>query len=232
MDWTPGRICASSVHLIPYSKVPASSEVTSRDPDGISGPAQPGVPPTSSQTACGDELQVSVTDLPSFTPSGVAVMLAAMPPVPLSVVVKTVSAVTVSVPVRAYSSVGLNVTLATQVAFTASDVPQLCSTEKSPVAVIEAMVAGPVPLFLRVMEPVFGVLYGVTGKIALPGENEMYGASGGLATDCPSRTTQARKATTFVWSRICSPPSRNKAAVVPLCALPHKASPSIFWKKA
>src|SRR6187549_892581 len=186
---------ASSVHLIPYSNVPASFEVTSRDPDAISGPAQSAVPPTPAQIACGDELQVIVTDLPSFTPSGVALILAARPPVPLSVVENTVSAFTVSVPVREYSSAGLNVTLATQVAFTASDVPQLCSTEKSPVAVIEAMVAGPVPLFLSVMEPGFGMLYGVTGNIALPGENEMYGASGGLATDCPSRTAQARKPT-------------------------------------
>src|SRR5436190_15419307 len=232
MDCTPGRICASSVHLIPNSKVPASSEVTSRDPDCISGPAQPAVPPTPSQTACGDELQVSVTECPSFTPSGLALMLAARPPVPLSVVVKTVSAFTVSVPVRAYSSVGLNVTLAKQVAFTASDVPQLCVTVKSPLAVIEAMVAGPVPLFVSVTVPVVEVLTGMTAKVGLPGENQMYGASGGSATDCPSRTAQARKLTTFVWSRICSPPSRNKAVVVPFCALPQKASPSIFWKSA
>ena len=126
----------------------------------------------------------------------------------------------------------MNVTLATQVAFTASDVPQLCVTVKSPLAVIEAMVAGPVPLFLSVTVPVVGVLYGVSAKTGLPGENEMYGASGGLATDCPTRTAQARKPTTFVWSRICSPPSRNKAVVVPFRALPQKASPSIFWKSA
>src|SRR5688572_20775908 len=168
-----GRVCASCVHFITYSKVPASSEVTSRDPDGIRGPAQPGDPPTASQTACGDELQVSVTDLPSFTVSGLALMLAAMPPVPVSDVVKTVSAFTVSVPVRVSSSVGVNVTSTTQVAFTASDVPQLCVRVKSPVAVIEAMVAGPVPLFLSVTGPVLGLPYGVTSKIGLPGENEM-----------------------------------------------------------
>jgi len=47
---TLGRVCASWVQLIWYSKVPASSEVTSRDPDAASGPAQPGVPPTPAQT--------------------------------------------------------------------------------------------------------------------------------------------------------------------------------------
>ena len=120
-------------------------------------------------------------------------MLAAIPPVPLSDVVKTVSAFTVSVPVRTNRSVGLNVTVATQVAFTASDAPQLCVTAKSPLAVIEAMVAGAVPTFLSVMVPVVGVLIrSDAGRPDCPVRTRCTAPAGGLATDCPSRTTQAR----------------------------------------
>src|SRR5690349_14705745 len=119
--------------------MPASFEETSRDPDGARGPGQSDVPPTPTQTECGDEFQVSVTVCPSFTLSGVELMLAEMPPVPLRGAVKTLSAFTVSVPVRASRSVGLNVKTAVQVAFIASVVPQLFVTVKSPLAVIEAM---------------------------------------------------------------------------------------------
>ena len=66
-----------------------------------------------------------MADLPSFTFSELVLMFAAMPPVPLSVVLKTDSAFTVSVPVRVSRSVGLNVSVTMQVAFIASDVPQL-----------------------------------------------------------------------------------------------------------
>ena len=44
---------------------------------------------------------------------------------------------------------------------------------KSPLAVIEEIVAAAVPMFLRVTLPVFGVLYGVTGNSGLSGENVM-----------------------------------------------------------
>ena len=86
----------------------------------------------------------------------------------------------------------MNVTVAVQVAATASDVPQSFVAEKSPLAVIEAMFAGPVPLFMSVMAAVLEVLNGVSGNTGLPGENWMYGASGGSVTDCPTRTAQAR----------------------------------------
>ena len=105
--------------------------------------------------------------------------------------------------------------MATQLAAAASVVPQLLVTAKSPLAVIEEMVAGAVPTFLSVTLPVVGVLYGVTAKVGVSGENAMYGASGGLVMDCPSRTAQARKPTLLVRALICSPPSRNKAVVVP-----------------
>jgi hypothetical protein len=60
--------------------------------------------------------------------------------------------VTVTEPVRAPAAVGVNVTLIVQLAPTASVVPQLFVCAKSPLAVMELIVAAVVPLFDRVVD--------------------------------------------------------------------------------